>query len=142
MARLDYNDAVFSPIPAYLNKRLQRVQLVTVGFVLNRYARETDILSLGWLPITERRDFHLLKLSHKALYSSNWPAYLPLEQYVPTRTLRLSASTHLLIPVTTGTFQYTCSKDFNRLPENIRTCTDSKRFAALAKAFLTNVATY
>ena len=35
----------------------------------NRYSR-----SLGWLPITERRDFHLLKLAHKALYSSNWPA--------------------------------------------------------------------
>ena len=45
------------------------------------------------------------------------------------------------LPVTTGTFQYTCSKVFNCLPENSRTCTDSKKFAALAKAFLTNVAT-
>ena len=74
LARLDKNDAVCSLIPAYLNKRLQRVQLVTAGFVLNRYARERDILSLGWLPIPERKDFHLLKLAHKALYSPDWPA--------------------------------------------------------------------
>ena len=62
LSRIDYNDVVSGPIPMYLLKRLQRVQLTVAGFVLGRYARLSDVISIGWLPIVERRDYHLAKL--------------------------------------------------------------------------------
>ena len=76
LSKLDYNDTVFNPLPAYLIKTLQRVQLAVAGFVLKRYTCEKDIIPLGWLSIPERRDYNLLNLAHKALYSAVWPAYL------------------------------------------------------------------
>ena len=36
LSRIDYNDVVSGPIPMYLLKRLQRVQLTVAGFVLGR----------------------------------------------------------------------------------------------------------
>jgi hypothetical protein len=54
-----YNDIVSHTIPEYLVKRLQRVQCAAAGFVVRRYATKLDVLKLGWLPIKERRDFHL-----------------------------------------------------------------------------------
>ena len=33
----------------------------------------------GWLPVTEQRKWHILKSTHKSLYTSNWPNYLRLE---------------------------------------------------------------
>ena len=59
LSKLDYNDTVSYPIPEYLVKRLQRVQHAAAGFVIGRYATELDVLKLGWLPVKERRDFHL-----------------------------------------------------------------------------------
>jgi hypothetical protein len=35
------------------------VQCAAAGFVVGRYATKLDVLKLGWLPIKERRDFHL-----------------------------------------------------------------------------------
>ena len=64
LSKLDYNDAVFTPLPVYLIKRLQRVQLEAAGFVLK----------LKWLPISERRDHRLACLAysqHRALYSTD-----------------------------------------------------------------------
>ena len=69
LSRLDYNISVLDPLPAYLIKRLSRVQLCAAAFVNNRYAGENDIINLGWLPIPERREYHLLKLAHKALHN-------------------------------------------------------------------------
>ena len=57
LSKLDYNDVVCSPVPDYLLKRLQRMQLAVAGFVLRKYASISDIPSLGWLPVVERRDY-------------------------------------------------------------------------------------
>ena len=72
LSKLNYNDAIFTPLPVYLIKRLQRVQLAAAGFVLGRYANEKDLLKLKWLPISERRDHRLACLAHRALYSTDW----------------------------------------------------------------------
>ena len=80
-SRLDFNSSVLDPLPAYLIKILSRVQLCAAAFVNNRYAGENDIVNLGWLPVPERREYHLLKLAHKALHNPQWPLYLPLERY-------------------------------------------------------------
>ena len=50
-------------------KRLQRVQLAVVGFVLGEYSSPLDVLTLGLLPIKERRDYHLSKLVYKVFIS-------------------------------------------------------------------------
>jgi hypothetical protein len=83
LSKLDYNDVVCDPVPDYLLKRLQRMQLAVVGFVLRKYANMSDILSLGWLPVVERRDYNLAKLVFKAIRSSDWPSYLKLDEYEP-----------------------------------------------------------
>lgn len=57
LSKLDYNDAVCYPLPAYLQKKLQRVQNAAAGFVTNRYSSESDVLNLGWLPVKERTEF-------------------------------------------------------------------------------------
>ena len=118
-SKLDYNDAVFTPLPVYLIKRLQRVQLAAGGFVLGRYVNEKDLLKLKWPPISERRDHRLACLAHRTLYSTDWPAYLQVKQYLPARTLRSSEALQLTVPKEAGTFQYTCAKVFNSLPKDI-----------------------
>ena len=115
LSKIGYNDVVSGCIPDYLVKRLQRVQLAVAGFVLGKYASPLDVLTLGWLPIKERRDYHLSKLVYKALYSSNWPAYLKLDEYKSSRTLRSSSARRLVVPLVTGTFQAEAARVFNDL---------------------------
>ncbi len=51
LSKLYYNDVIYHSLPEYLDKRLQRVQKAAASFVLGKYARTTDVLSLNWLPI-------------------------------------------------------------------------------------------
>ena len=66
ISKLDYCDTVRSPLYDYQTKRLQRIQNACAGFVMNRYATVIDVISIGWLPMRERRDWHMLKMAHKA----------------------------------------------------------------------------
>ena len=69
LSRLDFNDIIFYPITDCLLKRLQRIQFAAASFVFGRYVKNIDsILKLGWLPMKERREWHLLKAAHKAIY--------------------------------------------------------------------------
>ena len=80
LSKLDYCDTVYYRLPEFQLKRLQRVQLVAASFVLNSYVNDiNDIVKTGWLPVRQRRDFHVLKLVHQALYSPSWPSYVPLD---------------------------------------------------------------
>ena len=80
LSKLDYCDTVYYPLPEFQLKRLQRVQLVAASFVLSRYVNDiNDIVKTGWLPVRQQRDFHVLKLVHKALHSPSWPSYIPLD---------------------------------------------------------------
>ena len=63
LSKLNYSCTVFYPLPLCQLKRLQRVQKVCARFVYGRYAKEMDCLSLGWLPLKERRDQHLLNIT-------------------------------------------------------------------------------
>ena len=75
---------------------------------------------IGWLPVVERRDYHLAKLVFKAIHSSDWPSYLKLDEYEPSRPLRSSSSHRLVVPRVSGTFQGEAARVFNDLPEDIR----------------------
>ena len=105
LSKLDYCESAHYPLPEFQLKRLQRVQLVAASFVLNRYVNDiNDIVKIGWLPVRQRRDFHVLKLVHQALYSPSWPSYVPLDTVKHLRSLRSGAATRLIIPMETGTF--------------------------------------
>ena len=96
------------------------MQNVCAGFVHGRYAKEIDCLSLGSLPLKERRDQNLLNITFKALYFEQWPAYLKLRKHVPGRTLRSSNDVKLEVPLVNGTFQDSAAAVFNNLPADIR----------------------
>ena len=136
-SKSDYCDTVFHPLPEFLMKRLQRLQFAAASFVKGHYVREiTDIVKLGWLPVKERRDFHLLKLVHKALHSYSWPTYLELTRVNGMRTLRSSSATRLAIPLEKGTFQDTGVKLFNSLPSQLSSCREYKIFCKNTKSYL------
>ena len=139
LSKLDYCDTVYYPLPEFQLKRLQRVQLVAASFVLNRYVNDiNDIVKIGWLPVRQRRDFHVLKLVHQALYSPSWPSYVPLDTVKHLRSLRSGAATRLIIPMERGTFQDSAAKLFNVLPANIRNCSDFKVYRGEVNAYLLN----
>ncbi len=140
LSKLDYSCTVFHPLPSCQLKRLQRVQNVCAGFVHGRYAKEVDCLSLGWLPLKERRDLHLLNITFKALYFEQWPAYLKLRKYVPGRTLRSSNDVKLEVPLVNGTFQDSAAAVFNNLPADIRNCNDFNIFKRNVRTHLTALA--
>ena len=62
LSKIDYGSVLYQNVPKYQIKRLQRVQTISAGYVLNRYANEADTINLGWLPITERFEFNTTKL--------------------------------------------------------------------------------
>ena len=140
ISKIDYNDIVSYPIPEYLLKRLQRVQLAAAAFVLGHFAHGIDLLKLGWLPIIERREKHLLLTAFKALYFNDWPLYLRLDTYNSGRTLRSSSETRLKVPLDKGTFQDSASKIFNSLPSSIRNCNVFTQFKTQVNTHLTNKA--
>ncbi|XP_057290201.1 uncharacterized protein LOC130612880 [Hydractinia symbiolongicarpus] len=70
-SQIDYNDFIMSLTEAQM-KRLQKLQKVACSFVIGRYAKIQDIIKLKWLPIKERREFNLSKLTYKAINFTNW----------------------------------------------------------------------
>ena len=64
---INYGIVLYKNAPAYLIKRLQRLQNVAAGYVLTRYSNEKDVISLNWLPIIELIDFEISKLAHNTI---------------------------------------------------------------------------
>ena len=130
ISRLDVNDIIFYPITDCLLKRLQRIQFEAASFVFGRYVNNIDsILKLGWLPMKERREWHVLKAAHKAIYSHDWPRNLQLEQVRHARNWRSSSTINLVIPYASDTFQYSAAALFNSLPSNVKCCDNFKSFS-------------
>ena len=103
-----FNDIIFYPITDCLLKRLQRIQFAAASFVFGRYVNNIDsILKLGWLPMKERREWHVLKAAHKAIYSL----------------------LNLVISDASDTFQYSAATLFNSLPSNVKCCDNFKSFS-------------
>ena len=116
------------PLPQHLLKRLQRIQFAAASFVTGRYVNSFEsLLKLGWLPVRERRDWHLLKTAHKALYSLNWPQTLILKKVKHTRLLRSNGTVNLAD---------TAARNVNTLPSGTKSCVDSKSFSKQAFTFL------
>jgi len=137
LSKVNYCDTVFYPLPKFLLSRLQRLQFAMASFVTSKYVNNiSTILDLQWLPIAELRDYSLLKLTFKALYSTSWPSYLNLETVKIVRHLRSNSATRLVVPFTSGTFQHSAAILFNSLPAHVRNCSDFRPFCTLCKNFL------
>ena len=79
---------------------------MTFEFAAARYVNDIgDISKLNWLPVKERRDFNLLKLTFKALHTKQWPSYLNLQRVSICKSLRSSDSISFQVPLEKGTFQ-------------------------------------
>ena len=100
LSKLDYSCTVFHPLALCRLKHLQRVQNVCAGFVYGRYANEIDCLSLGWLPLKERRD-NIFLILHSKLCTSN--SGRVLNKHDPGRTLRSSNDVKLEVLLVHGT---------------------------------------
>ena len=88
----------------------------------------------------ERRDWQILKMTHKALHQNPWPAYLPLKIKSGEKPLRSSVATQVEVPLESGTFQATASQLFNVLPIELRNYTNFKQFSRQCKELLMNSA--
>ena len=98
------------------------------------------LFKLGWLPLSQRRDWHLLKAAHKALYFEHWPKNLRLETVQHGRCLRSSETINLKIPLESGTFQDCAAKRFNPPPPGCNDTTlareDSTKNVLLSPEFV------
>ena len=80
LSNLKYYIPVYSQLPKYLIRRLQRTQNTVAGYVLGRYAKESDfITTLGWLPVQELMEFAIVKCTLSALNDPKWPKYVPIK---------------------------------------------------------------
>ena len=102
-------------------KRLQKIEFAAASFVYGIYINNIgDILKLNWLPVEERRDFNLLKLTFKALHFKQWSTYLNLQRVPTVRELRSLDCIRLQVPLEKGTFQDTTATIFNNLPKELK----------------------
>ena len=130
LSRLDFNDVIFYPITDCLLKRLQRIQFAAASFVFGRYVNNIDsILKLGWLPMKEHREWHVVKVAHKAICSHDWPRNLQLEQVRHARNKRSSSTINLVILHASDIFQYSAAALFHSLPSNVKCCDNFESFS-------------
>ena len=72
-------DIAFLYIANYYSQ-LQRTQNTLAGYVLGRYAKESDfITTLGWLPVQELMEFAIVKCTFSALNDPKWLKYVPIK---------------------------------------------------------------
>ena len=117
------------------------VQLVAASFVLSRYVNGiNDIVKIGWLPVRQQRDFHVLKLVHKALHSPSWRSCIPLDTVKHLWSLWSGAATRLISPMERGAFQDSAAKLFLKCPSGKynRNCSAFKVYCREVNAYLLN----
>jgi len=120
-------------------KGLQKIEFAAASFVYGRYVNKIgDILKLNWLPVEERRDFNLLKLTFKALYFKQWPIYLNLQRVSIVRELCSSDGIRIQVPLEKGTFQDTTAILFNNLPKELKICDNLNLFTSRLFKLLKN----
>ena len=138
--KIDYGSIVYQNVPKFLIKRLQNVQMISAGYVLNRYAKECDVIKLGWLPIIERFKFNTTKLAFKALNYPEWPYYLSLKFHKSNYrvTFRNSNDYKLLYVKDKSTFKYDVYRCFNDLALDLRKEINNNKFLCGAKSFFIN----
>lgn len=137
LSKIDYGNVVYAnAINSDLN-RIQKLLKMTCCFVTGRYSNTLDMINLGWLPITQRINYSIIKLAHRAIYVDTFPAYLKLTFKTATRNLRSNSDTHVLNHFgNTKTFRGKSSSLFNELPLTIRSNEKYNSFSKALKSYL------
>ena len=119
LSNLRYCIPVYSQLPKYLIRHLQRTQSTVAGYVLGRYAKESDfITTLGWLPVKEMMEFAIVKCTFSALNDPKWLKYVPIKFQEKKRTIRLENEICLNV-VKKNTFGDQAHDIFNDLPKTM-----------------------
>ena len=133
LSKMDYADAVFRPLSLKLQKRLQKVENAAASFVLGRYTKEKDVVSLGWLPMKERRDWHLAKLAFKYISDRNKPEYIDISLKENNRHLRSSSAPLIATSTDSKTLRNIAAEIFNKMPIAIRNSKTKADFSSKSK---------
>jgi len=120
LSKINYCNTVYSQIPQYMKKRIQRVQTCAAGYVLRKFAHREDVVKLGWLLVEQKIEMDLAVAGFKALNDNNWPSYLKMNKLVPRRGLRSNDHGPMIDPGVDGSFQAQVAKVFNSLPKSLR----------------------
>ena len=129
---------MYSDAPQHLIKRLQKVQTAAAGYVTSHFATSQDLVKLNWLPIQERIDWTIAKMTHNSLYNEQWPTYLKSSFVQPKRQLRATRERENVIESSYvhGSFNYLACQVFNNLPGPCRSSKSYVEFARLSKSYL------
>ena len=150
-SRLDYCNSSLSGIPSQQLSRLQRVQNNAVRLITKKRKHDhiTPLLQqLHWLPISFRIQFKLAVLAFR-FFDNSLPAYLSrsLSLYEPTRALRSSSDSRLLVTHTTSlkstevrAFSSSVPKVWNSLPADLRNLQTLSLFKSRLKTYLFKLA--
>ena len=133
LAKMDYADAVFRPPSLKLQKRLQKVENAAASFVLGRYTKEKDVVSLGWLPMKERRDWHLVKLAFKYISERNKREYIDISLKENSRHLRSSSAPLTATSTDYKTLRNNAAEIFNKMPIAIRNSKTTGEFLSKSR---------
>ena len=137
LSKLDYCNILYHGMPDYLIRRLQKVENAAAGFVQGRYANAENVFVLNWLPVNERIEFNIAKLTYKAIYFKNWTSYLSVGEVRQVRVLRSNNDGKKLeIPKINNTFEYSAALIFNSFPQDIRDCTTYHEYVKKARTML------
>ena len=137
ITKIDYANIIYFNASQNSPIRLQKLLKATCSFVNGRYSNSLDVILLGWLPISERIDFCIIKLAHKALYVTPFPSYLKLSFKKLSRYLR--NKDEFLInnyDKNSNTFIGKARTLFNNLPYQIRSISSFKSFSREVKKYL------
>ena len=137
ISKIDYGNIIYSNASENSLIQLQKLLKVICSFVNGHYSNSLDVILLGWLPISDRIDFCIIKLAHKALYVTSFPSYLKLSFKKLSRYLR--NKDEFLInnyDNNSNTFIGKARTLFNNLPYQIRSISSFKSFSREVKKYL------
>ena len=135
LSNLRYCIPVYSQLPKYLIRRFQRTQNTIAGYVLGRYAKESDfITTLGWLLVQQMMEFTIAKCTFWALNDPKWLKYLPIKLQEIKRTTRLENKMMVERGVQ-NIFGDQAHDIFNDLPKTMRVIKDKKDFIKETKRY-------
>jgi len=135
LSKINYCNIVFSQIPQYMKKRLQRIQTCAAGYVLRKFAHREDVINLGWILVEQKVEMDLAVAGYKALNDNNWPSYLKMMKLEPGRRLRSNELGPMIDLGTNGSFQEQVANVFNDLPKSLREEVSVKSFYRNVKKY-------
>ena len=151
LSQIDYCNALYVGLPGYLIKKIQGVINSGVRFIYN-LDRDDEVLpylkKAHILPVKERAEFKVCLMVHKAMIGVS-PGYIMdcIKVHKPGKeNLRSSDDNHLLAhppldmksKLSKRCFRYHAPEIWNKLPIDIRMCTDTLKFKKDLKTYIFN----